>query len=141
MKQTDTTMMTRYLLGQLPEAQRDLYEQEWFTDQAQYAQLCEAENALIDAYVRGDLRGPEGTLFEQHFLTIPARRERVQTARALVQELERRVLETHPELWWQRWFASHAGRARGCAGLGFRGKNKIGAVTRWPSDGYTSSNR
>lgn len=93
--------MTRYLLGQLPEAERDAREQEWFTDKVQYVQLCEAETALIDAYVRGDLRGEERTLFEQHFLPIPARRERVNTARALLHLIDQPAVQA--EAWWQRW--------------------------------------
>jgi hypothetical protein len=96
--------MTRYLLGQLPEAERDACEQEWFTDQAQYVQLCEAEQALIDDYVRGALRADERALFEQHFLTLPARRERVLTAQALVQTIDRPAEQT--QSWWRRWRVS-----------------------------------
>ncbi len=96
--------MTRYLLGQLPAAERDACEQEWFTDKAQYVQLCEAENALIDDYVRGHLHGAERMLFEQHFLTIPARRERVLTARALVQTIDAPAAMPS-ESWWQCWLA------------------------------------
>jgi hypothetical protein len=104
MKPNDTTTMTRYLLGQLPAAERDACEQEWFTNQEQYVQLCEAETALIDAYVRNDLRGAERALFEQHFLTIPARRDRVQSARALVQLIAQPAAK--PESWWQRLSAA-----------------------------------
>ena len=96
--------MTRYLLGQLPDAQRDVCEQEWFTDKTHYARLCEAENTLIDDYVRGALQGEERVLFEQHFMTIPARRERVLTAQALVQTIDQSVAPR--ESWWQRWLAS-----------------------------------
>jgi anti-sigma factor RsiW len=103
MKPTDATTMTRYLLGQLPAAEREACEQEWFTDQAQYIQLCEAENALIDDYVRGLLHGENRALFEQHFLTLPARRERVLTAQALVQTIDAPVAPTAS--WWQRWRA------------------------------------
>lgn len=103
MKETDATTMTRYLLGQLPDAERDAREQEWFVDKALYVQLCEAETALIDAYVRGELGTKERGLFEQQFLTIPARRDRVQTARALVQTIDQSVAPTAS--WWQRWFA------------------------------------
>ena len=95
--------MTRYLLGQLAAAERDACEQVWFTDKAQFVQLCEAETALIDAYVRGDLRGAERTLFEQQFLPIPARRERINAARALLQLIDQSAVQ--PESWWQRWRA------------------------------------
>lgn len=103
MKQSDATTMTRYLLGQLPAAERDACEQEWFTDKAQYVLLCEAENALIDDYVRGHLHGAERMLFEQHFLTIPARRERVLTAQAFVQMIDAPATPTESR--WQRWRA------------------------------------
>ncbi|HEX4950427.1 MAG TPA: hypothetical protein VFZ34_27425 [Blastocatellia bacterium] len=99
----ETTTITRYLLGQLPDAERDVCEQEWFTDKAKYDQFCEAENALIDDYVRGDLCADERALFEQHFMTIPARRERVLTARALVQTIDRPAVQTKSR--WQRWRA------------------------------------
>ena len=95
--------MTRYLLGQLPAAERDMCEQAWFVGKERYDQLCEAENALIDAYVRGALRSADRALFEQHFLTIPARRERVQTARVLMQTIDQPVIRADP--WWQRWRA------------------------------------
>lgn len=93
--------MTRYLLGQLPDAERDAYEQEWFVDKAQYVQLCEAETALIDAYVRGGLPAEERMLFERHFLAIPARRDRVRMARALLQTIDQPVAST--AAWWPQW--------------------------------------
>ena len=95
--------MTRYLLGQLSEAERDACEQEWFTDKVQYVQLCEVENALIDDYVRGVLSGPPRKLFEQQFLTLPARRERVMTAQLLLQEIaQQTVVAPAPQA--RRWF-------------------------------------
>lgn len=94
--------MTHYLLGKLPETERDVYEQQWFVDKAQYAQLCEAENALIDAYVRGNLDAEDRALFEQTFLMIPARRERVQAARLLMQEIDRQPVTSETISFWQR---------------------------------------
>lgn len=105
MKPTDAITMTQYLLGQLPEAERDVCEQEWFVDKAKYAQLCEAENTLIDEYVRGSLRAEDRVLFEQHFLTIPARLKRLKIAEALVKELDHLVVETASVSWWERLLA------------------------------------
>lgn len=96
--------MTDYLLGRLSVAEREPCEEEWFTDQAKYYELCEAENALIDGYVRGDLSSEDRALFEQHFLTIPARRERVKIAEVLVHEIDKRAAQS--ESWSQRLILS-----------------------------------
>lgn len=105
MKQTEATTMTHYLLGKLPETERDVYEQQWFVDKAQFAQFCEAENALIDAYVRGNLAAEDRALFEQKFLTMPARRERVQAARVLMYEIDRQPVTPETISFRQRLLA------------------------------------
>ena len=93
MEQTETTQqtLTSYLLGRLAEPQRAALEEECFTDREKYHQLCEAENALIDDYVRGYLSRTDRALFERHFLSVPARRERVKIAGALIQEIDQRA--------------------------------------------------
>ena len=87
MEQLDAITLTRYLLGQLPEAERERLEQACFTDKTKYYQLCDVETTLIDDYVSGQLPHREQQLFEQYFLTTPARSERVKTARALQRKL------------------------------------------------------
>ena len=117
MKQTDVTEQTLigYLLGKLSEPEQEAVEQECFIDKAQYDQLGEAENSLIDDYVRGYLHGADRALFKQHFLSVPSRRERVKIATALVREIDLRVspqpaAETQSMAasvsWWQKLMAS-----------------------------------
>lgn len=88
MLQIDSTTITDYLLGKLPDARRDLLEQECFTNKAKYDELCEAENTLIDDYVRGYLSASDQALFEQKFLTLPQRKARVQAAQVLLAEID-----------------------------------------------------
>ncbi|MFN7949954.1 MAG: hypothetical protein U0Z53_31695 [Blastocatellia bacterium] len=93
MEQTEITpqTLTSYLLGRLAEPQRAALEEECFTEREKYHKLCEAENALIDDYVRGYLSRADCALFEQHFLSVPARRERVKIAATLMQEIDQRT--------------------------------------------------
>lgn len=80
--------LASYLLGKLQEAERDALEERCFTDPEQYYRLCETEQALIDDYVRGYLTAADRARFEQHFLALPARIERVKLARALLGKID-----------------------------------------------------
>ncbi len=102
MRHLDKTTSRQYLLGILPEPARDEFEQQWFDDKAKYYEMCESENNLIDEYVRGYLTSEERSLFEQHFLAIPARRERVAVAKSLAQEIDRQVIRNSAPTLWER---------------------------------------
>lgn len=82
-----------YLLGTLPEPERDELEHEWFGNKIKYYELCEAENNLIDDYVRGHLTDEERQLFKSHFLVIPARQERVAIAKSLLREIDQSAVK------------------------------------------------
>jgi hypothetical protein len=72
-----------YLLGSLPDAeQTELLDELSFTDDEFAAALKAAENDLVDAYVRGELKGAELERFEKHYLASPLRRERVTFAQS-----------------------------------------------------------
>ena len=45
----------QYLLGELPESERPALEERFFADDEFFDQLLDAENDLLDAYVRGEL--------------------------------------------------------------------------------------
>ncbi|MFN0119214.1 MAG: hypothetical protein ACKV2V_01790 [Blastocatellia bacterium] len=88
--------LRRYLLGALSEQRRDALEQLCFTDADAHASLCEAENTLIDDYVRGYLGDDDRRMFERAFLSVPARRERVLTAMVLLGEIDRMTTRPAP---------------------------------------------
>lgn len=96
----------RYLLGALPEPERDELEHEWFGNKVKYYELCEAENNLIDDYVRGHLTDDERQMFTAHFLAIPARQERVATAKSLIREIDEQVGKSSSPSWWELFLGS-----------------------------------
>ncbi len=71
----------RYLLGQLDEADRDRFEEEYFASEAVYAELRQVEDRLIETYLRGELPEPVRRRFEASYLTSPSRRARVEAIR------------------------------------------------------------
>jgi hypothetical protein len=81
----DETVITRYLLGDLPEDVQVQVEDRAFTDQ-EYLRVVEAVEAdLIDAYIRGELQPSQRRQFESRFLVSAERRKKVEFARALAQ--------------------------------------------------------
>lgn len=78
----DDETLRRYLLGQLPEAERDALEDRLITDGEWRVEVDAVERDLIDDYVRGGLKADEGTSFERLFLPSERRREKVIIARA-----------------------------------------------------------
>ena len=75
--------LTQYLLGKLSESERESIESEFFADEDAFEQTLIAEDELVDAYARDELRAKERTQFEEKFLNSATARERVQFARAL----------------------------------------------------------
>lgn len=108
--------MTRYLLGELPEAEQAALEEKYFTDPQVFDQVLQAENELVDAYARGQLSPTARDRFEQYYLAHPKRRERVKFAEALATKLDRpEELEStaaprvEPVSWWRKLFPSGHG--------------------------------
>lgn len=79
----DNRMLTAYLLGALPEADAERFDELSFTDEAFADALKSAENDLTDRYVRGELKGATLEQFRAHYLATPLRRQRVEFAEAL----------------------------------------------------------
>jgi len=109
-------MMTRYLLGELPESEQAALERKYFTDPKVFDSVVKAEQELIDNYVRGRLSPQVRARFEQYYLAHPRRRERMKFGEALVTRLDqigearaaaRQMVETGS--WWQRLFESLRG--------------------------------
>jgi hypothetical protein len=88
--------VTRYLLGDLPEIEQTAVEQGYFADPEKFEEVWAAENELVDRYVRGRLSRGERELFERNYLKSPNHRERVATARKLLEAADRHVAESGP---------------------------------------------
>jgi anti-sigma factor RsiW len=78
----DDQTLTRYLLGSLPEPEAERLDELSVTDDEVAEALRSVENDLIDAYAQGELDEPARAQFKAHYLTSPARRERVAFAQA-----------------------------------------------------------
>jgi anti-sigma factor RsiW len=82
----------RYLLGELPEAERAALEEQYFSDRELFEQVARAESELVDGYTRGRLDPAERARFEGYYLAHPDRRERARFSKSLLGKLDR--LET-----------------------------------------------
>jgi anti-sigma-K factor RskA len=76
-------MINKYLLGDLPEQEQVAIEEAAFQDEQQRQAIQDAENDLIDEYVRGELSEHDRRLFETRFLVSAERRRKIQFAKAL----------------------------------------------------------
>lgn len=72
-----------YLLGDLPENERDAFEERLFLDEDLSLSLDAAENDLVDEYLRGELSGEQLVKFERNFTLAESRREKLQIANVL----------------------------------------------------------
>ena len=79
----DDEILTRFLLGSLPEEITDRLEELSIADDEMAARLQTIENDLVDAYVGGEMSAGTLARFESHYLKSPKRREKVSFARAL----------------------------------------------------------
>ncbi len=76
-------MLNEYLLGSLPAADAERFDELSFTDDDFAVALESAENELADNYVRGELGSATLQKFEAHYLASPLRRQKVEFAEAL----------------------------------------------------------
>ena len=85
----------RYLLGELPDQERDLLEAEYFSTEDGFQELRVAEDELVEAYVAGELSPDRRARFEERYLRNEADRRRVRHT-ALLQEASARTCDTSP---------------------------------------------
>lgn len=83
----DEKQMERYLLGLLPEDKASGLEERGLADYDFFERLLVVENRLIDDYLAAQLSPPDRAQFEQHFLSSPKRRERVEFARTFLRSM------------------------------------------------------
>ncbi len=79
----DNETMTAYLLGNLPEAEAEQFDELSFTDPKFALQLNTAEKDLVDSFVQGELSGAKLKDFNSFYLASPIRREKVEFAKCL----------------------------------------------------------
>jgi hypothetical protein len=93
----DNQNIKDYLLGSLPEAETEYFDELSFTDDDFADALKAAENDLIDAYIHKELAGETLEKFESHYLASPLRREKVDFAGNLQIFAARAVAENNVE--------------------------------------------
>jgi len=114
--------MTRYLLGELSEAEQARLEERYFTDAQTFEQLAQLETELIDSYARGRLPPQKRERFERAYLVNPDRRARLRFGEALAAKLDKiaaaRVADqssVRAASWWQRLSSLLGGGQRALA--------------------------
>ena len=97
-------LMIRYLLGEIPDGERDRFEELYFQDNAIHERLQALEEELVDSYVRGRLDGERRWRFEQRYLASAEGRERV----AFAQTLTEYISKAPPKIRsvWHPWWGS-----------------------------------
>lgn len=108
-QQSQTNVVKRYLLGVLPEEERDRFEQQYFADNTLFEEVELAEDELVDRYVRDTLPKDDRRLFEQALAQSSRLSERVEFAKLLSTKTTPQPQPTFqpvPERgFWQRLFA------------------------------------
>lgn len=90
-------VITKYLLGTLPETEAESFDELSFTDDEFAQALKSVENELIDLYVSGELTGAARESFKSHYLASATRREKVKFAQALSAFAENEAAQTNRE--------------------------------------------
>ena len=99
-------LITRYLLGELPEEQHIEIEDRAFSDKEFLASITAVENDLIDEYVREELPKTARRQFETMFLASEGRRKRVEFAKALVQVADEARVPKRETVSWRESLAA-----------------------------------
>ncbi|MFN0111635.1 MAG: anti-sigma factor family protein [Blastocatellia bacterium] len=76
----NSELLTCYLLGELPAAEQDRLEEEYFCNNEVFTALLNAKDQLISDYLDGKLTDADRQRFERHFLTLSGRRREVELA-------------------------------------------------------------
>jgi len=82
--QYDERLVVQYLLGSIPEEEATRLDELAFVSDEFAERLRAVEYDLVDAYVKGELSGEVLDRFQLHYLTSPARREKVKFAESLL---------------------------------------------------------
>lgn len=109
-------IIKEYLLGGLPEEERQRLEERLFVDRSFFQLVRIAEDELIDSYIEGDLSEKER--FVTHFLATPQQRQKLRIAMALKKKVSESEVRDTPGMasqkrasWLGRWFYAMRTRA------------------------------
>jgi hypothetical protein len=80
----DQRLLSRYLLEDIGEEERERLEEDYLADDDLYMRLMVAEDELIAAYVQGELSRRDRAKFEKAYLTNPRRLQKVESTRELL---------------------------------------------------------
>src|SRR5262245_55399440 len=149
----NSTLLTRYLLGDLPQAEKDRLEENYFVDDDLFVELLDAKDQLISHYLGGQLSLGDRERFERRFMTVPGCQSEVELAGFLQPSVMRQSL-TGPQKsngqqrnWRQTIFDALRPR-QPLAGLAAAALLFVGAAAIWsvigsyegpPSVGQTNS--
>ena len=86
-------LVIRYLLGVASDTECRAVEEQFFASDADLNVLLQAEDELIDDYVRGALSTSDRRLFESNFLCTKKRRQRLESVQSFAQGLAQTVSE------------------------------------------------
>jgi anti-sigma factor RsiW len=86
----DNSELTRYLLGEVSEAEQTQLEMRYFSDPQMFAELCAWRNDLIDRYVGGELSPELRDRFDAAIEKSWAMNERIRFAETLQEAMETR---------------------------------------------------
>jgi hypothetical protein len=76
-------VLRRYLLGELPEAERSRLAEQYFIDKELFDELLDVENELLDQYARGELQPEETRNFRDYLTSLPDGHTKLATAYVL----------------------------------------------------------
>jgi hypothetical protein len=93
-KETQDSLMVRYLLGDLPQSEQAALEDLLFTSNEAFERMWASENRLVDDYVRGRLASSSRIRFEEHYLASPIHRHRVTIARDLLASADQSLVDS-----------------------------------------------
>jgi hypothetical protein len=81
-------VLTRYLLNELSEQERERVEERMFTDRDFFEQVETAEMRLVDRYVLGEMAADERRRFRSQYLPVPEHARKVREAEQFHEQLK-----------------------------------------------------
>jgi hypothetical protein len=121
---SDRQLMNRYLLGRLSPDEQIAFENRYVSDSAEFEELTEVENDLIDSYVRGTIPSADKDEFEKRYLGSERQRAKTHFARALAEiaresdSMESIKMPSVRERFIMMWTRSHVLRPQWAAVAG-----------------------
>jgi hypothetical protein len=98
-KMKDWETIKKYLLGNLPPEEQEDLELWLMSDDQAYDLLEAVEDDLIDASLRGELKGSDLDQFNSHFLIAPERKRKLQFSRSLIRFIDRPPVPERTSFW------------------------------------------